>query len=51
MSASVPDGCALRRWLFGFADALEVIAPPHLRAELSAKASRIASVYNGASTT
>jgi predicted DNA-binding transcriptional regulator YafY len=45
VSARVPDACALRRWLFGFADALEVIAPPHLRAELAAKASRVASVY------
>lgn len=47
VSARVPDACALRRWLFGFADALEVIGPPHLRAELAAKASRVASVYNG----
>jgi predicted DNA-binding transcriptional regulator YafY len=47
VAARVPDGCALRRWLFGFADAVEVIAPPELRAELAAKASRIASVYNG----
>ncbi|MDB4935423.1 MAG: transcriptional factor-related protein [Labilithrix sp.] len=44
--ASVPDGCALRRWLFGFADALEVIAPTHLRAELAEKAARIATVYD-----
>ena len=36
----------LRRWLFGFADALEVVAPAHLREELAEKASRIASVYN-----
>jgi predicted DNA-binding transcriptional regulator YafY len=43
--ARVPDGCALRRWLFGFADALEVIAPVHLRAELAEKAARIATVY------
>lgn len=47
VSARVPDACALRRWLFGFADALEVVGPPHLRAELAAQASRIASVYNG----
>ena len=47
VSARVPDACALRRWLFGFGDALEVIAPLHLRAELAAKASRVASVYNG----
>jgi len=43
--AVVPDGCALRRWLFGFADALEVLAPLDLRDEIAAKAARIASVY------
>lgn len=43
--ARVPDGCALRRWLFGFADALEVVAPAHLRAEVAEKAARIATVY------
>ena len=47
VSARVPDACALRRWLFGFGDALEVVAPLHLRAELAVKASRVASVYNG----
>ena len=46
VSARVPDACALRRWLFGFADALEVMAPEHLRAELAAKASRVASMYD-----
>ncbi|MDB5215770.1 MAG: transcriptional factor-related protein [Myxococcaceae bacterium] len=46
VTARVPDGCALRRWLFGFADALVVVAPAHLRAELADKAARIASVYN-----
>ena len=46
--ARVPDGCALRRWLFGFADALVVVAPAHLRAELAEKASRTVSVYGGA---
>jgi predicted DNA-binding transcriptional regulator YafY len=45
--ARVPDGCALRRWLFGFGDGLEVVGPPHLRAELSEKAARIASLYDG----
>jgi predicted DNA-binding transcriptional regulator YafY len=44
--ARVPDGCALRRWLFGFADAVEVLAPAHLRAELAEKAARIATVYD-----
>jgi predicted DNA-binding transcriptional regulator YafY len=43
--ARVPDGCALRRWLLGFADAVEVLAPPHLRSEMAAKAARLASVY------
>jgi predicted DNA-binding transcriptional regulator YafY len=47
VSARVPDACALRRWLFGFADALEVMEPAHLRAELAAKASSVATVYNG----
>jgi predicted DNA-binding transcriptional regulator YafY len=45
--ARVPDGCALRRWLFGFADALVVVEPAHLRAELAQKAARIASIYGG----
>lgn len=43
--ARVPDSCALRRWLFGFADAVEVIGPDHLRAELADKATRVAAVY------
>src|SRR4051794_7024436 len=46
LRACVPDTCALRRWLFGFADALEVLEPAHLRAELAEKAQRIASVYD-----
>jgi predicted DNA-binding transcriptional regulator YafY len=45
LRACVPDRCSLRRWLFGFADALEVIEPKHLRAELAEKAARIAAVY------
>ena len=44
--ARVADGCAVRRWLFGFADAVEVLAPPELRAELADKAGRTAAVYN-----
>lgn len=44
--ARVPDSCALRRWLFGFADAVEVLAPPHLRAELAERAARVATVYD-----
>jgi predicted DNA-binding transcriptional regulator YafY len=46
LQARVPDTCSLRRWLFGFADALEVLEPAHLRAELAEKAARISSVYN-----
>lgn len=45
--ARVPDGCSLRRWLLGFADALEVVGPAHLRAELAERAARVAAVYNG----
>lgn len=45
LRAVVPDGCALRRWLFGFADAVEILAPRELREEIAAKAARIASVY------
>ena len=44
--ARVADGCALRRWLFGFADALEVVAPAELRSELAEKAARMAAIYN-----
>ena len=44
--ARVPDTCALRRWLFGFADALEIIEPEHLRSEVAEKARRIATVYD-----
>jgi predicted DNA-binding transcriptional regulator YafY len=47
LRARAPDTCALRRWLFGFADAVEVVTPQHLRAELAQKAARIAAVYNG----
>lgn len=43
--ARVPDSCSLRRWLFGFADAVEVVAPLHLRADLAERAARIATVY------
>jgi predicted DNA-binding transcriptional regulator YafY len=46
LRARVPDACALRRWLFGFADAVVVVAPAHLRAELADKAARVASVYD-----
>ena len=45
--ARVPDGCSLRRWLFGFADAVEDLAPPDLRAELADKAARLATLYDG----
>ena len=44
--AQVVDGCAVRRWLFGFADAVEVLAPLELRAELAERAARTAAIYN-----
>jgi predicted DNA-binding transcriptional regulator YafY len=40
--ARVVDACTLRRWLLGFADSVEVLAPEHVRAELAASAARIA---------
>jgi predicted DNA-binding transcriptional regulator YafY len=43
--ARVIDTCALRRWLFGFADALEVVSPEHVRSELAATASRVTERY------
>ncbi len=45
--ARVPDACALRRWLFGFADAIVVVEPARLRAELAQKAALIAAIYGG----
>lgn len=44
--ARVPDGRSLRHWLFAFADAVEVLAPADVRAELAAKAARLASLYD-----
>ena len=46
LRARVPDDPALGRWLLGFADAVEVTAPAHLRAALADKARRIASIYD-----
>lgn len=40
--ARVVDACALRRWLLGFADSVEVVAPEHVRSELAEAAARIA---------
>ena len=40
----VADCCALRRWLFGLADALEVLAPADLRGEVAAMANRMAAI-------
>jgi predicted DNA-binding transcriptional regulator YafY len=40
--ARVVDACALRRWLLGFADSVEVLAPAHVRTELAESAARIA---------
>jgi predicted DNA-binding transcriptional regulator YafY len=45
--ARVADGCALRRWLFGFADAVEVLAPAEIREELAQKAARTTAIYVG----
>lgn len=38
----VADGCALRRWLFGLAATLEVLAPADLRDEVAEMANRMA---------
>lgn len=43
--ALVGDGSSLRRWLFGFGDALEVLAPADLRSALAEKAARTVAVY------
>jgi predicted DNA-binding transcriptional regulator YafY len=40
--ARVVDTCTLRRWLLGFADSVEVLAPEHVRTELAQAAARIA---------
>ena len=40
--ARVVDACTLRRWLLGFADSVEVLAPEHVRVELGETAARIA---------
>jgi len=43
--ARVVDTCTLRRWLFGFADAVEVLSPAQVRTELAATAARVATRY------
>lgn len=43
--ARVVDACTLRRWLLGFAEAVEVLAPEHVRSELAATAARVAERY------
>lgn len=45
--ARVVDACTLRRWLLGFADSVEVLAPEHLRTELREAAERIAERHRG----
>ncbi len=45
VKASVPDGSSLRRWLFDLADVAVVVSPAHVRAELAARAKRIAAAY------
>ncbi|MBS2016192.1 MAG: WYL domain-containing protein [Deltaproteobacteria bacterium] len=49
LRAVVQDRCALRRWLFGFGDRIEVLGPPELRAELADRAARLAAVYHPSS--
>ncbi len=46
LRAIVHDHCSLRRWLFGFADRLEVLAPDELRLDFAVRASRLAAVYD-----
>lgn len=48
MTARIVDSCAMRRWLLGFGDAVEVLSPEHVRAEFVEKASRIAAKYREA---
>ena len=48
LEADVLDVCALRRWLLGFGDAVEVLSPEHVRAEFVDKAARIAARYRAA---
>lgn len=43
--ARVVDACTVRRWLLGFADAVEVLAPAHVRSEISEMAGRVAERY------
>lgn len=45
LAATVPDRCALRRWLLGFGAAIEVLGPEPLRAEFRAKARDLAERY------
>jgi predicted DNA-binding transcriptional regulator YafY len=40
--ARVVDACTLRRWLLGFADSIEVLAPIQVRTELGEAALRVA---------
>lgn len=43
--ARVADSCAMRRWLLGFGDGVEVLSPSSVRAELVEKVSRIMARY------
>jgi predicted DNA-binding transcriptional regulator YafY len=43
--ARVVDACALRRWLLGFADAVEVLSPEHVRRELAVTAAHVVQRY------
>lgn len=46
--ARVVDACTLRRWLLGFGDSVEVLAPGDVRADLGAAAARIAERHRAA---
>lgn len=46
LRAVVQDRCALRRWLFGFADRIEVLEPLELREEIADKVARMFAIYD-----
>ena len=48
VTARIVDSCAMRRWLLGFGDVVEVLSPSHVREEFVEKASRIAAKYREA---
>jgi len=48
LTATVADTAQLRWWLLGFADYVEVVAPPALRKEIANAAERMAAKYRAA---